>query len=189
MLIVNWSFFRPQSNKVLDIKLQSSAFAWAGLTFPTISKSACINSLYLPLPAFSFLKTFWIAYLLKIDGSSWLFWATNLASGLERSYLRVMLFSPSSNENTSDIGLASSSAKKDPIFSLISNEGVSRASAPNLIKLFSIAFKSFFLRRSFLSQRSSNPEGNPGINFFSLFIFWYPGWESNSNLKFHKLPC
>ena len=40
------------------------------LTFPTISKSACINSLYLPLPAFSFLKTFWIAYLLKIDGSS-----------------------------------------------------------------------------------------------------------------------
>ena len=118
-----------------------------------------------------------------------MFWATNLARGLDRSYLSVILFSPSWNENTSDIGLLSSSARKDPMFSLISNEGVSRASAPNLIKLFSIAFNSFFLRRSFLSQRSSKPEGNPGTNLFSLFIFWYPGWESNSNLKFHKLSC
>ena len=99
----------------------------------------------------------------------------NDSKKLSKKHRREIFLSPSLNENTSDIGLVSSSAKNDPIFSLISNDGVSRGSAPNLIKTFSIADKSFFLRRSFLSQRSSNPEGNPGINFFSLFIFWYPG--------------
>ena len=94
-----------------------------------------------------------------------------------------MFLSPSSNENTSDIGLASSSAKKDPMFSAISNEGVSRASAPNFTKLFSIAFNSFFLRRTFFPQRSSNPEGYPGTNLFSLLIFLVPGLRIELKLK------
>ena len=59
-LIINWSSFKPQSESVLDIKLQSSALAWAKLTFPTISKSAWRNSRHLEFPGFSFLKTFWI---------------------------------------------------------------------------------------------------------------------------------
>ena len=70
---------------------------------------------------------------------------------------------------------ASSSAKNDPIFSLISKEGVSNASAPNLIKLFSISFKSCFFKTNFLSQRSSNPDGSEGLSFFSfsiLVVLW-----------------
>ena len=63
-LIVNWSELSPISIRVLDIKLQSSAFACAEFSFPIISKSAWRNSLYRPLDAFSFLNTFWIAYLL-----------------------------------------------------------------------------------------------------------------------------
>ena len=60
-LILNCSLFRPQSNKVLETKLHNSTFAWDGSTFPIMSKSACVNSLNLALPGFSFLKTFWIA--------------------------------------------------------------------------------------------------------------------------------
>ena len=52
---------------------------------------------------------------------------TNLAKGLDKSYLRVIFFSPSLNEKISDIGLLSSSARNDPIFTELSNEGVSRA--------------------------------------------------------------
>ena len=44
---------------------------------------------------------------------------------------------------------------------------------PYLIKFFSITFNSLFLRSNFLFHLSSKPEGNPGINLFSLFIFWY----------------
>ena len=64
---------------------------------------------------------------------------------------------PSLKENTSDIGLLSSSARKDPMFSAISNDGVSKGSNPYFIKLFSITFKSFFLRSNFLFHLSSNP--------------------------------
>ena len=66
------------------------------------------------------------------------------------------------NENTSDIGLSSSSAKNEPIFSLNSKDGVSNGSAPNFKKFFSIAFKSCFFKTNFLFQRSSNPDGKEG---------------------------
>ena len=50
--------------------------------------------------------------------------------GLERSYLKVNDFYSFSNENTSLIGLLSSSAKNDPILILFSNSGVSNCSKP-----------------------------------------------------------
>ena len=46
---------------------------------------------------------------------------------------------------------------------------------PNLIKFFSITFKSCFFRTNFFPQRSSNPDGRDGLSLFSLFIFWYLG--------------
>ena len=112
-----------------------------------------------------------------------MFCATNLANGLDRSYRRVIFLSPSLKEKTSDIGLLSSSARNDPIFSLISKDGVSSGSKPNFIKLFSIILINLFLRINFLFHLSSKPEGNPGINLFSLFIFLVPGLRIELKLK------
>ena len=83
--------------------------------------------------------------------------------------------------NTSDIGLSSSSAKNDPIFLLISKDGVSKGLKPNFKKLFSIISSNFFLSDNCLFHLSSKPEGNPGVNFSSFFIFWYRLLELNQD--------
>ena len=53
----------------------------------------------------------------------------------------------------------------------------------NFIKLASIILINFFLRINFLFHLSSNPEGNAGINLFSLFIFLVPGLRIELKLK------